>query len=118
MLKTIEPPKRDRPQTTGKHMTHKSIIFKVERHALLEMVDMPYGIRSPVFPLEIMYLASKSQNGVVIHYINSPIVDDDDDDDEEEADEEEENEYEVDDEDGGGGGGFGVHDDIDFNYVL
>ena len=59
---------------------------------------------------------------------NHPIeVDDDDDDEEEEAeevdedeDEEEENEYEDDDEDGdgGGGGGFGVHDDIDFNYVL
>ncbi len=26
--------------------------------------------------LEIMYVASKSQNSVVIHYINSPIVED------------------------------------------
>ena len=53
---------------------------------------------------------------------NHPIEvnDDDDDDEEEEVDEEEENEYEYEDdnEDGGGGGGFGVHDDIDFNYVL
>uniref|UniRef100_A0A2N9EZI9 Uncharacterized protein n=1 Tax=Fagus sylvatica TaxID=28930 RepID=A0A2N9EZI9_FAGSY len=111
-----------------------------------------------------MYVASKSQNSVVIHYINSPIVEDillsddgvsgidlgsfseeqdappgfnvrnhpievnDDDDDEEEGggggdededeEEENENEYEDDNEDGGGGGGFGVHDDIDFNYVL
>jgi hypothetical protein len=60
---------------------------------------------------------------------NHPIEVNDDDEEEEEKeeeeeeadeDEEEENEYEYEDdnEDGGGGGGFGVHDDIDFNYVL
>ena len=54
---------------------------------------------------------------------NDPIeVDDDDDDDEEEEEEEEkENVEEDEDEDGGGGGGgggFGVHDDVDFKYLL